>query len=283
MSQEKSFVPANGYLMLFVELIILVVGGFAVKTGSVLLGVISAIVFIFLLGGFLVVNPNGSAVMTLFGKYTGTVKNNGFYWVNPFYSRFKISLKARNFDSDRVKVNDKIGNPILISVILVWQVKDTYRAAFDVDDYNAFVNVQCDAAVRKLAGLYPYDNLEDHEAQITLRSGVNEVNHALEAELSERLKIAGINVIEARIGYLAYASEIAGAMLRRQQASAVVAARTKIVEGAVGMVEMALEKLSDDKNVKLSEEQKARMVGNLMVVLCSDKEATPVVSTGNEH
>ena len=236
--------------------------------------------FIFTLIGFLIVYPNNSCVVTLFGKYAGTIKANGFHWVNPFYVRKKISLRAQNFDSEKIKVNDKLGNPIQISVILVWQVNNTYKAAFEVNDYEAFVRVQSDAAVRKLAGLYPYDNFDDEEAEITLRSGLHEVNHALENELSERLDIAGIKVIEARIGFLAYAPEIANSMLRRQQASAILAARRKIVEGAVGMVEMALDELSKKQVVELDEDKKASMVSNLMVVLCSDKDASPVVNTG---
>jgi len=189
-------------------------------------------------------------------------------------------LRARNFDSEPIKVNDKIGNPIKIGLVLVWKVEDTYKAAFEVDDYQHFVLVQSDAALRKLAGLYPYDNFEDHEATLALRSGGEEINNELEREISERLAIAGINVIEARINYIAYAEEIANAMLRRQQATAVVSARYKIVEGAVSMVQMALEQLSDKKIVELDEEKKAAMVSNLMVVLCADRDATPVVNTG---
>ncbi|MBT6514816.1 MAG: SPFH domain-containing protein, partial [Crocinitomicaceae bacterium] len=198
---------------------------------------------------------------------------------NPLNTKQKISLRARNFDSERVKVNDRLGNPILISVIAVWKVNDTYAAAFDVDEYEHFVRVQTDAAVRKLAGTYAYDNFED-TTEVTLRSGMDEVNHALEHELDERLKIAGIQVLEARIGYLAYAQEIASAMLRRQQATAIVSARMKIVEGAVGMVEMALEELSKKDIIELDEEKKAAMVSNLMVVLCSDKDASPVLNAG---
>jgi len=217
--------------------------------------------------------------MIFFGDYRGTVKKNGFFWVNPFFVKRKISLRAHNFDSERVKVNDKLGNPILISVILVWQVQDTFKSAFEVNDYEHFVRVQSDAAVRKLAGMYAYDDFED-ETEITLRSGMNEVNHALEEELRERLSIAGIHVIEARIGYLAYAQEIASAMLQRQQATAIVAARQKIVEGAIGMVDMALEELSRKEIVELDDDKKAAMVSNLMVVLCSDRSASPVINTG---
>ncbi|MEL6917318.1 MAG: SPFH domain-containing protein, partial [Bacteroidota bacterium] len=195
-------------------------------------------------------------------------------------TRQKISLRARNFDSERVKVNDKIGNPILINVILVWKVEDTYKSAFDVDNYEEFVRVQTDAAVRKLAGSYPYDNFDDAQAELTLRSGMDEVNEALEGEITERLAIAGIKVMEARIGYLAYAPEIASSMLKRQQAVAIVAARKKIVEGAVGMVEDALEKLTQDDIIDFDDDKKASMVSNLMVVLCGDKEAQPVINTG---
>lgn len=217
------------------------------------------------------------------GDYKGTVKKNGFFWINPFYKYKSISLRARNFDSERVKVNDKVGNPILISVILVWKVQDTYKAAWEVDNYSQFVKVQTDAAVRKMSVAYPYDNFDDKQAEVTLRSGLNEVNEALEKELEERLNIAGIHVMEARIGYLAYAPEIAQAMLRRQQATAIVAARFKIVEGAVGMVETALEKLSSKHIIELDEERKAAMVSNLMVVLCGDRDAHPVINIGTLH
>ena len=232
--------------------------------------------------GFIMLQPNNSRVLLLFGKYVGTIKKNGFYWVNPFYSKKKISLRARNFDSERLKVNDKLGNPVMISTILVWRVKDTYKAAFDVDNYENFVRVQTDAAVRKLASMYPYDNFADegHAEDITLRSSVNDVSEALEKEIDERLSIAGIEVLEARIGYLAYAQEIANAMLKRQQATAIIAARHKIVEGAVSMVEMALEALSKKQIVDLDEERKAAMVSNLMVILCGDKEASPVINSG---
>ena len=218
--------------------------------------------------------------MTLFGKYKGTVKQDGFFWANPFFVKKKISLRACNFDSERVKVNDKMGNPILISVILVYRVNNTFKAAFEVDKYESFVKVQSDAAVRKLAGMYSYDNFDDEQAEITLRSAVEQINDDLEQELQERLQIAGIEVIEARIGYLAYAPEIANAMLKRQQAEAIVAARLKIVEGAVSMVDNALEALSEKGIIELDEDKKATMVSNLMVILCSDKEATPVLNTG---
>lgn len=282
MKQDQEFEnkPISGYVMIFVFAIIFFgsIGGIiAVKNPFFVIGIITSLI---MLPGFFFVNPNGSRVLILFGEYKGTVKANGFFWVNPFYVKQGVSLRARNFDSDRVKVNDSVGNPILIGVILVWRVKNTFKAAFEVDDYENFVRIQSDAAVRKLAGQYPYDNFEDGEAEITLRSGLDEVNHALEENLSKRLDIAGIEVIEARIGYLAYASEIAGAMLRRQQATAIVAARHKIVEGAVSMVEMALADLSKRQVIELDEDRKAAMVSNLMVVLCADKDVAPVVNSG---
>jgi regulator of protease activity HflC (stomatin/prohibitin superfamily) len=283
MKQELTFKPLSGYVVLLIT--ILVLGGsiasFAYQV--IWLGVLAALLFVFFTIGFTVVNPNESCVMVLFGAYKGTIKDNGFFWVNPFFNKRNISLRARNFDSEPIKVNDKIGNPIKIGFVLVWKVANTYQAAFEVDDYQHFVLVQSDAALRKLAGLYPYDNFEDHEAIVSLRGGGEEVNQELEREIRERLTIAGINVIEARINYIAYAEEIANAMLRRQQATAVVAARFKIVEGAVSMVQMALEQLSDKKIVELDEEKKAAMVSNLMVVLVSDKDASPVVNAGTLH
>lgn len=277
---EKKFSPVSGYLMVLVELVLLIVTIMAMMRGMVLPAVVAGLVFLFLSFGFLIVNPNESSVLVLFGAYKGSVKENGFYWVNPFLSKKRFSLRARNFDSDPLKVNDKIGNPIMIGVVLVWRVQETFRAAFQVDDYEHFVNIQTEAAIRKLAGIYPYDNFEDHEAVVTLRGGGEEVNEQLEKELGERLQIAGVEVMEARINYLAYAQEIAQAMLKRQQAAAIVAARFKIVEGAVSMVEMALEELSKKDIVQLDENKKASMVSNLMVVLCGDKETTPIVNTG---
>ncbi|MGB5242850.1 MAG: SPFH domain-containing protein [Lutimonas sp.] len=281
MEDEKIIKVQNGYMFLAVVLLVIAFGVFGITRGMML----SALLFILgflMLPGFFLVNPNTSKVLLLFGKYIGTVKENGFFWANPFYTKRNISLRASNFDSERVKVNDKLGNPIMISTILVWRVRNTYKAAFEVDNYENFVRVQSDAAVRKLASLYPYDNFEDDgaEEEITLRASVNEVSEALEKELSERLDMAGIEVLEARIGYLAYAQEIANAMLKRQQATAIIAARHKIVEGAVSMVEMALQELSKKQIVELDEERKAAMVSNLMVILCSDKDATPVVNAG---
>jgi len=282
MKEEKIIKPANGYLMLLVTLV-LFFGSilYAFNQENPLYLIVTAISFLGFFG-FILVNPNTSKVILLFGKYVGTVKDNGLYWANPFYTKKKISLRASNFDSERLKVNDKLGNPVMISTILVWRVTNTYKAAFDVDNYENFVRVQTDAAVRKLASMYPYDNFADegHDEDITLRSSVNEVSETLEKELEERLAIAGIEVLEARIGYLAYAQEIASAMLKRQQATAIVAARHKIVEGAVSMVEMALEELNKKDIVALDEERKAAMVSNLMVILCGDKEAAPVVNAG---
>ncbi len=248
-----------------------------------ILGGVLMVLAIFMTKGLMVVNPNESFVMVLFGEYKGTVKQNGFFFVNPFYVRKKITLRARNLNREPIKVNDKLGNPIMIGIVLVWQVNDTYKAAFEVDDYAHFVDIQSESATRKLAGHYAYDNFDDEQKEISLRAGGEEVHVALEKELSERLAMAGIKVMEARISYLAYSSEIAGAMLRRQQATAVVAARTKIVEGAVSMVELALNALSKKGIIELDEDKKAAMVSNLMVVLCSDKDTTPVVNTGTLH
>jgi len=282
MTNEKTTKPANGYLFLFLVFLLIGLSVYFLISQQNPIYVIGIVVAIFLLPGFILVNPNGSRVLLLFGKYVGTIKENGFYWVIPFYSKSKISLRASNFDSERLKVNDKLGNPVMISTILVWRVTDTYKAAFEVDDYKNFVRVQTDAAVRKLASMYPYDNFADegHTEDITLRSSVNEVSEALEKEVQERLSMAGIEVLEARIGYLAYAQEIASAMLKRQQATAIVAARHKIVEGAVSMVEMAIDMLSKKQVVDLDNERKAAMVSNLMVVLCSDKDVSPVVNSG---
>lgn len=277
---EKIIKPISGYLMLLVLLLIIAIGVYAaVSMENPVIAVICGLLAFFMMSGFFLINPNNSRVLTLFGEYKGSVKENGLFWVNPFMSKRVISLRASNFESDRMKVNDKRGNPIEISVILVWRVADTFKAAFDVDDYAKFVKVQTDAAVRKLAHLYPYDNLDDTQ-ELTLRSGTEAINHSLEEEIRERLLISGIEVLESRIGYLAYAPEIAGAMLKRQQAEAVVAARYKIVEGAVGMVEKALEELSQRSILDLDDEKKAAMVSNLMVVLCGDRDAHPVINAG---
>ena len=277
---EKHYKGFSGYLFLFLELLLLLLIIFGFMRGLIVPSGVSLVLFILGSVGFTVVDPNQSCVMVLFGAYKGTIKTNGFYWVNPFFVRKKISLRARNFDSETIKVNDKLGNPIMIGLVLVWKVEETYKAAFGVDEYEHFVVVQSEAALRKLAGMYPYDNIEDEKAKLTLRESTEEVNEQLEAEIKERLEIAGIQVIEARINHIAYAQEIAQAMLKRQQATAIVAARYKIVEGAVSMVEMALDQLSQKKIVDLDEEKKATMVSNLMVVLCGDKDATPIVNTG---
>ncbi|MDL2297427.1 SPFH domain-containing protein, partial [Bacteroidales bacterium OttesenSCG-928-E04] len=249
--------------------------------------------------GFIMIQPNKSVVLTFFGKYSGTIKENGFFWINPFYGRKKLSLRARNMDVEPIKVNDKNGNPIMIGLVVVWKIEDTYKAVFEIDaerahvpegsnlnkvslhTYDRFVKVQSDAALRKVAGLYAYDHADHHAEELTLRSGGEEINDKLEEELAERLDIAGIKVVEARINYLAYASEIASVMLRRQQAEAIISAREKIVEGAVSMVELALHKLSEKQVVNLDEEKKATMVSNLMVVLCADEAASPVINTGS--
>ncbi len=281
MKKEKEFKPFSGYPVVVVVLAMILSPLLAIYNESYIWLLILTGIGIFLALGFLVVNPNESSVMTLFGAYKGTVRENGFWWVNPFFVKKKLSLRARNLDSEPIKVNDKLGNPIMIGVVLVWRVKETFKAAFEVDDYAHFVEIQSEAAVRKLAGHFPYDNFEDEAAEITLRGGGEEVNHILEEEIAERLFIAGIEVIEARINYIAYAQEIAGAMLKRQQATAIIAARTRIVEGAVGMVEMALAELSKKGIIELDEERKAAMVSNLMVVLTSDKDVSPVVNTGS--
>jgi len=281
---ERINKPMSGYIMFVVLLAVIAFGGYSfLQSQNPFIPILFFPLVLFLLKGFFIVNPNESKVLVLFGKYSGTVKENGFFWTNPFYTRRTLSLRAFNFETERVKVNDSMGNPILISAILVWRVKDTFKAAFEVNDHEKFVRVQSDAAVRILANQYPYDNFDDEMTAVTLRSGLDQVNEALEGAISDRLAIAGIEVLEARIGYLAYAPEIASAMLKRQQAEAIVAARLKIVEGAVGMVESALQELSAKNIIDLDEEKKATMVNNLMVVLCSDKEATPVLNSGTLH
>ncbi|HVS98129.1 MAG TPA: SPFH domain-containing protein [Puia sp.] len=280
-TSEKIRRPWSGYVMLFLLLALLVTAILLLtQPASQVAGGLLLVLFVLLSRGLLVVQPNTAKVFLLFGSYRGSVRASGLYWVNPFYGRSTLSVRARNFESEQLKVNDKMGNPVLISVILVWKVKDTYRASFEVDDYAKFVKVQTDAAVRKLAASYPYDHFEDERAEITLSTDFGEVNATLERETAERLDICGIEVVEARITHLAYAPEIASAMLRRQQASAVVAARHKIVEGAVSMVESALHLLSSKQIIDLDEEKKAAMVSNLMVVLCGDRDTQPVVNAG---
>ena len=280
MKTEKLYQPISGYLGLLMAAIF--VAGIVISAINLypVVAVACAILLLFTLIGLVAVQPNKACVLILFGAYKGTIKQNGFFWVNPFFFKKTISLRAQNFNCEPIKVNDKVGNPIMIGLVLVWKVEDTFKASFEVDKYEHFVIVQSEAALRKLAGLYPYDNFEDEEAFITLRSGGDDVNNQLEKEVIERLEIAGIRVIEARINYIAYAAEIAGAMLRRQQATAVVAARYKIVEGAVSMVQMALDQLSSKKIIEMDDDKKASMVSNLMVVLCGDKDANPVINTG---
>jgi len=283
MKNEKEFSATNGYLA-FVLLLLSIAATLLVIIFLKLIPFIIVLAFLLVcFAGFIVINPNESGVLVLFGKYMGTIKNNGFFWVNPLFIKKKISLRARNFDSEPIKVNDKVGNPIMIGIVLVWKVADTFKSSFEVDEYEHFVRVQSEAALRKLAGHYPYDNFEDEKADITLRASGEEINHRLEEELRERLDMAGIYVIEARINYIAYAQEIAGAMLKRQQATAIVAAREKIVEGAVGMVEMALNKLKERDIIDMDIEKKAAMISNLMVVLCGEESARPIVNAGTLH
>ncbi|MCR4680420.1 MAG: SPFH domain-containing protein [Bacteroidales bacterium] len=305
----------NGFLHLFINLALLALSIWLIvcfakfdcmldaegePTAWILLPILTGVFLFFIyildLVGFMIVQPNQSAVLTFFGKYSGTVKDNGFFWVNPFYKKEKLSLRARNMDVEPIKVNDRNGNPIMIGLVLVWKISDTYKACFEVDSdvrstitensmksvksFDSFVRVQSDAALRKVAGMYAYDNMDRDDEEVTLRSGGEEINDRLEAELRKHLEIAGIEVVEARINYLAYAAEIASVMLRRQQADAIISAREKIVEGAVSMVDLALKKLSDDHIVELDEERKAAMVSNLLVVLCADESASPVINTG---
>jgi regulator of protease activity HflC (stomatin/prohibitin superfamily) len=285
---EKIVKPISGFIGFLIILVILAASVYFflqikeddINGWTIGLAVFLLLLSIFLMKGLMVIQPNHSRVLNLFGKYAGTVKENGWFFVNPFYTTQNISLRAQNLESSRLKVNDKMGNPIEIAAVIVWQVGETYKAAYDVVNYKEYVVRQSEAAVRHLANSFPYDNLEDEHAEITLRNGADKVNEILERELLERLTPAGILIKEARISHLAYAPEIAGAMLQRQQATAIVAARTKIVEGAVGMVEMALEMLSRKDIVHLDEEKKAAMVSNLMVVLCGEKGAQPILNTG---
>lgn len=249
---------------------------FAPGIGSVLLG----LAWFVLIGGFFIVEPNGSKVLVLFGTYKGTVKSNGFYWTNPFMSKRPVSLRARTLNGERLKVNDSVGNPIEIAAIIVWRVTDTYNASFEVDDYEEYVRLQSETAVRHLASSHPYD-ADDHE--VSLRRNTDEISGALRSELQERLARAGVDVLEARLSHLAYAPEIASAMLRRQQAAAVISARQRIVEGAVGMVEMAVKRLEERETVKMDEDRKAALISNLLVVLCGEQSAQPVVNAGTTN
>lgn len=291
MAKEKLFTPKPGFLFLLLSLglflggIGLIVAFKGMSAFLVIVGVLSILSSLLMFVGFFIVNPNESAVLIFFGDYHGTVKANGFFWISPFYVKKKVSLRARNLNGEKLKVNDAVGNPIEIAAVIVWQVVDTAKASFEVDDYDKYVTIQSEAAVRALAGSYPYDHYQDENDsnEITLRSSTDQISEELERMLNERLDLAGVRIIEARISHLAYSPEIASAMLQRQQAQAVVAARHKIVEGAVGMVEMALEQLSRKEIVQLDEERKAAMVSNLLVVLCSDRAVNPVVNTGTLH
>lgn len=289
MKVERTRTAISGYPMLFVALLFIAtaVWGLVAVIRTEMLVFLwfifpPIVLFVLTMVGFFVVNPNDSRVLVLFGSYKGTVKKNGFFWANPFYTKQKVTLRARNLNGEKLKVNDAAGNPIEIAAVVVWQVADTYKASFEVDDFEHYVVVQSEAAVRHMAGSYPYDDFsDDDEDGLTLRGGKDEVAQVLERELSDRFKRAGIKVMEARISHLAYAPEIAEAMLRRQQATAVVAARSQIVEGAVSMVEMALARLGEKGVVELDEERKANMVSNLMVVLCSESSASPVINAGS--
>lgn len=288
---EKIIKPVSGYLVFILVILSIGLGVYFIVSsveGEVVtnrtftwLGAILIVLASFFSLGLTIINPNQSAVCTLFGKYVGSIKENGLLFVNPFYKKQKLSLRVNNFESARLKVNDKMGNPIDIAAVVVWQVSDTYKSALEISDYQQYVKTQSESAIRHLATSCPYDQMEDSHAEITLRNGGEKVIELLEKELTERLSGAGIIVREARITHLAYSPEIAGDMLRRQQATAIVAARYKIVEGAVGMVELALEMLSKKEIVNLDEEKKAAMVSNLMVVLCGEKSAQPVLNTGS--
>ena len=289
MTTEKSLAAFSGFKAIAIMFLLALVGIMCLIRASntpseapmwIIMGILFIATAVVMFKGLVVVEPNYGIVLTFFGEYVGTVKTNGLQFVNPLYNKLKVSLRSQSLESTRLKVNDKLGNPIEIAAVIVWQIKDSYKAVFDVTNFNEYIKNQSEAAVRHLATSYPYDNIEDETARITLRDGGQEVIALLEAELSERLSNAGVTIIEARISHLAYAAEIAGAMLQRQQATAIVAARTKIVEGAVGMVEMALSMLSEKEIVTLDDEKKAAMVSNLMVVLCGEKAASPVLNTG---
>jgi regulator of protease activity HflC (stomatin/prohibitin superfamily) len=290
MSQERVIRTANGWAVL--------AGLFAYGVGNGFLiaysfdwsgihspwqfgvGVFLVLLWVFLTLGFFTLEPNVSAVVLLFGAYRGTCRDRGLRWANPLYSKHKLSLRAHNFNGEKLKVNDSRGNPIEIAAVIVWRVAETAQAVFDVEDYKAYIEVQSESAVRHLASRYPYDTSDEHEKGLSLRGSIDEVSRCLQEELAERLGKAGVVVEEARLSHLAYAPEIAGAMLRRQQAEAIVAARSRLVDGAVGMVEMALAKLDEHQTVKLDDERRASMVSNLLVVLCGEREATPVVNAG---
>ncbi len=286
---EKERKSISGWLMLTILLIAGAALGLALheivtsnpqgpNAGEMTLWIIATGVWSFMMGGFFTLQPNMAAVLTLFGKYTGTVKENGFHWANPMLKKNKVSLRARNLNNERIKVNDSRGNPIEIGAVIVWHVTNTAQALFDVDEFVHYVSVQSESALRHLASAYPYDTTE--EGQLSLRGSMDEVSESLTKELQDRVSKAGVRIDEARLSHLAYAPEIASAMLQRQQAEAIVAARSRIVDGAVGMVEMALARLDQSSQVRLDDEKKAAMVSNLLVVLCGDRSAQPVVNTG---
>jgi regulator of protease activity HflC (stomatin/prohibitin superfamily) len=285
-SKETTASPNSGFVMLFLQFVLLATAiacfVYARATGgiSAIGGAIAMLTLLFIAFGFFIVDPNRSKVLVLFGKYRGTVREPGFYWVNPFTRKTRISLRAHNLNGQKLKVNDLMGNPIEIAAVVVWQVRDTAQAAFDVENFTQFVEVQSESAVRLLASRHPYD--DDHTAVVatSLRGSADVIAQELNEQVQSRLDRAGIEVIEARLSHLAYAPEIASAMLQRQQASAIIAARQQIVEGAVGMVDMALAKLTAQKVVELDEERKATLVGNLLVVLCGHSAPSPVLNTG---
>lgn len=270
------------FLVLALSVVTFMVGVGSEINALLVLSLVLFVVFIFILPGFFTIQPNQAMVLILFGKYAGTIKKEGWHWANPFNTKKKISLRSRNINGEKIKVNDEMGNPIEIAAVIVWRVENTAEAIFDVDNYVDYVNVQSESALRHLAGMYPYDNTEDTHT-ISLRGSADEVAEALKNELQQRLGKAGVIVEEARLSHLAYAPEIAAAMLQRQQAAAIIAARQKIVEGAVGMVQMALNKLSENEIVELDEERKAAMVSNLLVVLCGERNTQPVINTGTLH
>ena len=285
--KERTFRPQSGALMLVVTFLVFagMIASFIMAEKSendmlMWVGLALTLVFTLLAPGFFVVEPNGSKVLLLFGKYVGTVKDDGFFWTNPFQTKRNLSRRVRTLNGEKLKVNDAAGNPIEIAIIVVWRVVNTYSASFEVENYENYVYLQSESSLRHSAGSYPYDD-EDHA--ISLRQNADEVSENIRSELQNKLEVAGIEVIEAKIAHLAYAQEIAGAMLRRQQAAAVISARHKIVEGAVGMVEMALNRMEQDGVIDLDEERKAAMVSNLMVVLCSEHAAQPIVNSGSVY
>ena len=279
--KERKVKASSGYLMIIVIMALLAGSiGLVVVTPLKVVGVVSLLFAVFLCAGFFMVHPNQAKVLQLFGTYKGTCVETGLRWANPFYQKTPVSLRIRNFESDKLKVNDASGSPIELAAVVVWRVVDSAEAVFEVDDFEDFVTTQSESALRNLASSYPYDHSSDDESEMTLRGNTQSIAEKLKDEIQDRLDKAGVMVKEARITHLAYAPEIANAMLRRQQATAVIAARSRVVEGAVSMVEMALERLSERDIVELDDERKATMVSNLMVVLCSDRETQPVINTG---